>query len=140
MMEEMIMGEEKKYPSLLGAEPIEKVKAIYMSLYNKKARNIKVFVAKGKTEITDFVVIATGTSSTHVKALAGEVEYQMDLREVKVDNFEGRDNGAWVVLDYSSVMVHVMSRESREFYDLEKLFDGAEELDLRPVEDESENN
>ena len=139
-MEEMIVGEEKKYPSLLGAEPIEKAKAIYMSLYNKKARNIKVFVAKGKTEITDFVVIATGTSSTHVKALAGEVEYQMDLREVKVDNFEGRDNGAWVVLDYSSVMVHVMSRESREFYDLEKLFDGAEELDLRPVEDESENN
>ena len=109
------MCEEKKYPSLLGAEPIEKAKAIYMSLYNKKARNIKVFVAKGKTEITDFVVIATGTSSTHVKALAGEVEYQMDLREVKVDNFEGRDNGAWIVLDYSSVMVHVMSRESREF-------------------------
>ena len=139
-MEEIMMDEEKKYPSLLGAEPIEKAKAIYMSLYNKKARNIKVFVAKGKTEITDFVVIATGTSSTHVKALAGEVEYQMDLRKVKVDNFEGRDNGAWIVLDYSSVMVHVMSRESREFYDLEKLFDGAEELDLRPVEDESENN
>ena len=140
MMEKIMMDEEKKYPSLIGAEPIEKAKAIYMSLYNKKARNIKVFVAKGKTEITDYVVIATGTSSTHVKALAGEVEYQMDLREVKVDNFEGRDNGAWIVLDYSSVMVHVMSRESREFYDLEKLFDGAQELDLRPAEDESENN
>ena len=138
-MDKNMMGEEKKYPSLLGAEPIEKAQAIYMSLYNKKARNIKVFVAKGKTEITDFVVIATGTSSTHVKALAGEVEYQMDLRDVKVDNFEGRDNGAWIVLDYSSVMVHVMSRESREFYDLEKLFDGAEELDFRPAEDETEN-
>ncbi len=134
------MSEEKKYPALLGSEPIEKAKAIYTSLYNKKARNIKVFVAKGKTEITDFVIIATGTSSTHVKALAGEVEYQMDLRSVKVDNFEGRDNGAWIVLDYSSVMVHVMSRESREFYDLEKLFDGAEELDLRPAEEENENN
>ena len=137
---EEIMTNEKELPSLFDAEPIEKAKAIYMSLYNKKARNIKVFVAKGKTEITDFVVIATGTSSTHVKSLAGEVEYQMELRKVKVDNFEGRDNGAWVVLDYSSVMVHVMSREAREFYDLEKLFDGAEELDFRPVEDKEENN
>ena len=137
----MEMSSEKVLlPSLKDATPLELATAIGEILDNKKGNGVKVLHVESKTSITDYFVLCTGNSGTHVKALAGEVEYQMDLREVKVDNFEGRDNGAWVVLDYSSVMVHVMSRESREFYDLEKLFDGAEELDLRPVEDESENN
>ena len=132
--------DEQMLPPLDAADAKALADAIADVLDSKKGHDIKVMHVEDKTVIAEYFVVCTGNSSTQIKALAGEVEYQMDLREVKVDNFEGRDNGAWIVLDYSSVMVHVMSRESREFYDLEKLFDGAQELDLRPAEDESENN
>jgi ribosome silencing factor RsfS/YbeB/iojap len=79
--------------------------------------------AKGdKTDIAEYFVLANGTSSTHVKALAGEVEFKMEERDIKAEAVEGRGNNAWIVLDYSHIIVHVFSREAREFYDLDRLY------------------
>ena len=97
--------------------------AIAEILDSKKARDIKVLHVEDKTVIAEYFVLCTGNSSTQVKALAGEVEYRTELRGLSPYSVEGRDNNSWILLDYSNVIVHVFSREAREFYNLEKLYE-----------------
>lgn len=108
--------------TLVGATPEELAEAAALFLDNKRARDIKVIPMAGKTDICDFMVLATGTSSTHVQSLGGEVEYQMSRRGVEPIHAEGRDNRSWSVLDYSHVLVHVFTQDTREFYNLDKLY------------------
>lgn len=97
--------------------------AIAEVLDSKKGRDIKILHVADKTVIAEYFVVCTGNSSTQIKALAGEVEYRIGLRGVDAYGVEGRDNNSWLVLDYSNVIVHIFSRESREFYNLEKLYE-----------------
>lgn len=97
--------------------------AIAEVLDSKKARDIKVLYVEDKTVIAEYFVICTANSSTQVKALAGEVEYKIGLRGVDAYNVEGRDNGTWLLLDYSNVIVHIFGREAREFYNLDRLYE-----------------
>lgn len=124
-------------PSLAGATPEELAHAIFDVLDEKKAGNIKVLRVNDQTVITDYFVICTGRSSTQVKALGGEVEYKIGLRGVDPAHFEGRDNNNWIVLDYSSVIVHIFGKESREFYNLEKLYGDAEEIQFLGIDDQA---
>ncbi|MBQ1229508.1 MAG: ribosome silencing factor [Clostridia bacterium] len=117
-MEEL---KQEQLPSLAGAAPKELAHAIFDILDAKKAHGIKVLRVNDQTVITDYFVICNGNSGTQVKSLAGEVEYKLGLRGVDPTHFEGRDNNGWIVLDYSSVIVHIFSRENRDFYQLEKL-------------------
>lgn len=107
---------------LTDADPKTLADAIAQFLDDKRARDIKVIPMEGKTDICDYMVLATGTSSTHVQALGGEVEYQMSRRLVEPMHVEGRDNHAWIVLDYSQVLVHIFTKETREFYNLDRLY------------------
>ena len=97
--------------------------AIADVLDSKKGHDIKVLYVEDKTVITEYFVLCTGNSSTQVKALLGEVEYRMEQRGVTPYGVEGRDNNSWMILDYSNVIVHVFSREAREFYNLDKLYE-----------------
>lgn len=108
--------------SLVGAEPLELAKAIATRLDDKKGHEVKVLAVGDKTSIADYFVLCTGNSSTHVKALAGEAEEHISKRGIEPDNVEGRGNHSWIVLDYGNVIVHVFSREAREFYNLDKLY------------------
>ena len=121
-MEEILNNESQKKPSLIGATPLQLAEAIAEILDDTRAKDIKIVQIKDKTDIADYFVLANGTSSTHVKALAGEVEFKMEERDIKAEAVEGRGNNAWIVLDYSHVIVHVFSREAREFYDLDRLY------------------
>ena len=121
-MEEILNNEQVKKPSLVGATPLQLAEAIAEILDDTRAKDVKIVELKDKTDIAEYFVLANGTSSTHVKALAGEVEFKMEERDVKAAAVEGRDNNAWIVLDYSYVIVHVFSREAREFYDLDRLY------------------
>ncbi len=107
---------------LTDATAEELAEAIALFLDNKKGMQIKVLPMSGKTDICDYMVLATGTSSTHVQTLGGEVEYEMSRRGIEPLHAEGRDNRTWSVLDYSHVLVHVFTRETREFYNLDKLY------------------
>ena len=107
---------------LTDAAPKTVADAIADFLDNKRARDVKVIPMEGKTDICDYMVLATGTSSTHVQALGGEVEYQMSRRLVEPLHVEGRDNHAWIVLDYAQVLVHIFTKETREFYNLDRLY------------------
>ena len=127
---------EQKLPPLTGAEPQELAHAIFDVLDAKKGQKIKVLHVVDQTVITDYFVICTGNSNTQVKALAGEVEFKLGLRGVDPVHFEGRDGGGWIVLDCSSVIVHIFSRENRDFYQLEKLYGDAEEITFVGIDDQ----
>lgn len=131
-MEDII---KQQLPSLAGVTPEELAHAIFDVLDAKKARDIKVLHVQDQTVITDYFVICTGNSSTQVKALAGEVEFKLELRGVAPTHFEGRDNNGWIVLDYDSVIVHVFNRENRDFYNLEKLYGDAQEIIFEGIDD-----
>ena len=109
-------------PSLENASAKELAEAIAEVLDSKKGRDIKVVCVEGKSEIADYFVLCTGNSSTQIQALAGETEYRIGLRGVAPYQVEGRDNRTWLLLDYSNVIVHIFSREAREFYNLDKLY------------------
>ena len=113
---------EKAVEPLTGASPKELAEAIATFIDNKRGDDIKIIDMTEKTDICDYMVLATANSSTHVQALAGEVEYQMGRRKVDPLHVEGRDNRTWNVLDYSHVMVHIFTKDTREFYNLDKLY------------------
>ncbi len=117
-----LMMEEPKLPPLDREKPLEMAKAMAELLDFKNGHEVKVLSVEGKTSITDYFVLCTGNSGTQVKALAGELEHQTDLVGVSPDNVEGRGNNTWIVLDYGNVIVHIFSREAREFYNLDKLY------------------
>ena len=84
----------------------------------KKAVNVHILAVEDLTTVTEYFVIATGTSTTHVGALADEAEFQLDREGVKVLRTEGHDGKRWVLLDYGSVIVHVFTQEAHDYYDL----------------------
>ena len=127
---------EIKETSLEGATAAELAEAIYEILDNKKAKDLKILHVEKKTVIADYFVICTGNSSTQVKSLADEVEYKTSLRGKAPTNVEGRGNVSWIVADYDNVIVHIFSREAREFYNLDKLY--SETTEVKSAESDAE--
>ena len=110
-------------PSLANAEAKELAEAIAEVLDSKKGFDIQVIHVADKTVIAEYFVLCNGNTSTHIKALVDEVEYKIGQRELLPYNVEGKDNNAWIVMDYSHVLVHVFTHEAREFYNLDKLYE-----------------
>lgn len=108
---------------------LELVKKIAKVLDDKKAIDIKAIQITELTIVADYFVIANGTSNTHVKALANEVEYELSQAGIEPAHIEGRATG-WILLDYSDVVVHIFLGESREYYNLERMWGDAKEVDL----------
>ena len=105
------------------------------ALSSKKGLDIKVIEIADVSVLADYMVIATGTSTTHVKALADEVEYQLDKAGVSVSHIAGYRSNTWILLDYIDVIVHVFSDEAREFYDLDRLWQDGKEIDISEIVD-----
>lgn len=108
-------------------EALEIVKKAVKAIDSKKGEGIEVIGITDLTIIADYFVIATGTSSTQVKALADEVEYQLELAGLTPHHIEGR-NTPWVCLDYNSVVIHVFYKDQRDFYQLERLWEDGEKI------------
>ena len=93
---------------------------------NKKALDVKILKIDELTVLADYFVICSGTSTTHVGTLAGEMELQLKQRGVAPNHTEGRESGSWLLLDYGSVVAHIFMPETRAFYGLERLWGDAE--------------
>lgn len=112
---------------------LENAKLAAKAISDKKGLNIKVIRVDDVSVLADYFVIATGTSSTHVKALADEVEYKLNEAGVSVSHIEGYRSNSWILLDYVDVIVHVFSDEARDYYDLERLWQDGEIIDIDDV-------
>ena len=96
---------------------------IYKALDSKKANDIAVLPVTKQTVLADFFVLANGTSSTHIRALADEVEFKIKENfSIEPAHTEGRDHLNWVLLDYGCVVVHIFTKEAWDFYKLDKLW------------------
>jgi ribosome-associated protein len=111
----------------------EQAKKIAEILDNKLAQDIKIIEISDVTILADYMVIATGRSSTQVKALADEVEFKMDEAGISVSHIEGHRSNSWVLLDYVDIIVNVFNEEAREFYNLERLWQDGKELDMSEI-------
>lgn len=92
------------------------------ALEDVKGVDIASLDVRGKTAITDFMVIATGTSDRHVKALADNVLADARKAGVKPLGVEGDRSAEWILIDLNDVVAHIMVRDVRDFYNLEKLW------------------
>jgi ribosome-associated protein len=102
-----------------------------------KAVDVVLLGLKDVTDLTDFFVIASGTSDTHVRSIAEHVELQLKKEGVTVAHVEGLTQGRWVLLDYVDFVVHVFHPTLREFYQLERLWSDAEVI---PVDQQGEGS
>ncbi len=97
------------------------------ALEDMKARNIRSIDVRGKTTLADFIVIASGTSGRHVQSTAENVATEAKHRGIQPLGVEGQEGQEWVLVDLNDVIVHVMLPETRDFYNLEKLWLAEEE-------------
>lgn len=110
-------------------ETKEILKTAVKAIDSKKGENIQIIGITDLTILADYFVIATGTSSTQVKALADEVEYKLSQAGVEPHHIEG-EKTPWVCLDYNSVVVHIFYKDQRDFYQLERLWEDGEKIDI----------
>jgi ribosome-associated protein len=103
----------------------ELLSLIHESLLEKKARDIVCVDVRGRSAVTDFYVIATGTSAPHLKALSQEIQQHMKSSGHHCYRRSDDHEGGWMVLDYIDVVVHLFERESREYYGIEELWEDA---------------
>lgn len=103
--------------------PIEKAKKIASVLDEKKGRDVQILQVTEQTVLCDFFVIATATSSTHLKALCDEVEYRLREEDgITAYRTEGYQSTGWILADFGDVIVHLFDAASRDFFKLEKLW------------------
>lgn len=114
---------------------LETAIAAAKAISGKIGLDIQVIAISDISVLADYMVIATGNSSTHVRALADEVEYQLDKAGVSVSHIEGYRSDTWILLDYIDVIVHVFSEEARQFYDLDRLWADGKPIDLTGIID-----
>jgi len=95
---------------------------VVSALGDLKAVNTVTLDVRSLTDVMDFLVIASGTSSRHVKSLADHVSVELKKQGVRPLGVEGEDAGEWVLVDYGEVVVHIMLPATRDFYDLERLW------------------
>jgi len=97
---------------------------------DKKGQEIKILDVKELSSIADYFVIATGTSNTHVNSIADGIVEGLREKGVDISHKEGKRGDNWILLDYFDVIVHVFTRTEREFYDIERVWSDAENLEL----------
>ena len=95
-------------------------------LLDHKANDVVILNLQGVTDMTDYFVIASGTSDTHVRALGDHVQQEMKKDGTAPNHVEGMTQGRWVLLDYVDVVVHLFHPTLRGFYQLERLWSDAE--------------
>ncbi len=105
-------------------------------LLEKKALDVKMFYVKETTSITDYYVNATGRSSTQVAALADELADNFSDRGRDQLRIEGRQGGAWILVDYGDVIVNIFDKASREFYNLDRHLPEGSEVDISHLVEE----
>ena len=103
------------------------------TLADMKARDISVMDVRGKTTVTDYMIVASGTSDRHVKAIAETVAYRAKAAGEPPLGTEGVNQGEWALVDLNGVVAHIMLPKVRDFYNLERLWSAPAPLTRKAV-------
>ena len=109
---------------------LEQARKIVQVMDSKKAKDIRLIKIEGISSLGDYFVVASASNTTQVKAIADEVEDEMTKLGLEPNRVEGRQSAQWILMDYYDVMVHVFLDEARNFYNLERLWSDAPQLDV----------
>ncbi len=101
---------------------------------DNKAQDVVLLDLRGVTDMTDFFVIASGTSDTHVSGIGHHILEDMKKEGSRAHHIEGLEKGRWVLLDYVDFVVHVFHPTLRNFYQLERLWADAEQMPLESAQ------
>jgi ribosome-associated protein len=104
---------------------------IYEALEDAKGLDISVLDVRQVCDFTDYMMIASGTSTRHVQSMADKVIERLHEHDIKPLGAEGREVGDWVLLDFGDVILHLMRPQTRAFYDLEKLWSDAKRVKFK---------
>ena len=127
------MSIELKFAADGTPDPRSLAEEIYHVLDAHRGEDIAVLRVGEKIDITEYFVLCTAHATTHVRSLTDEVELKHGEAGVKPFASEGRgDKNSWMVLDYGTVMVHIFTRDAREFYNLDKLYSDTEKVEVAP--------
>lgn len=113
-----------------GLSTEEKTTLISQIVADKKAMDVVVLDMADASSITDYFLICSGGSQRQVQAIADAIDEQLKQAGITSLGVEGYREGHWILMDYGDVIVHVFSQETREFYDLERLWANAPKIDL----------
>ncbi len=108
----------------------ELIKAAVKILDGKKAEDIRVIEIRDLTIIADYFIIADGTSVTQTRALADELEFRLKEMGREPRQIQGNNGSNWIVMDYSDVVIHIFYKETRDFYNLERLWSDGKDVDI----------
>ena len=103
------------------------------ALDSKMGVDIQLIEITDVSTLADYFLICTGTSNTHVKTLCDTAEYALEQAGETMIGREGHRGNTWELLDFGCVVIHVFTDEARKFYDLERLWADAEQIDLRDI-------
>ena len=104
-------------------EAVKKMAGIAIeALEDKKAEDIRVIDISGVSVLADYFIIATGTNTSQIQAMADEVEEKLGRAGRPMKQIEGYDHANWVLLDFGDIIVHIFDKENRLFYDLERIW------------------
>lgn len=109
---------------------LEEMRSAKQALVEKKAEAVRVLDVRGKSSITDFLILATATSEPHVKALKAQLDHSLKEAGVHLIGHDRDTGSGWLVVDAFDFMVHLQTEEKREFYGLDSLWKDADLLDL----------
>ena len=127
-----------KLPDLTDADSLTRAKAAVSVLYKKLGIGIKLIYAADTTVLTDYYVVSYARSSTHARALAGELERLLSEVGMVAKHPEGLEGGEWILVDFGDVIVHIFAKEAGEFYRFERLFKPEAFIDVLDVVKEAD--
>ncbi len=114
-------------------EPFEAAKLATKALSDKQASDIRLLKTTELTVLADYFLICTANSTPHVRTLYDEVDKRLSEAGMPPVRREGYRNSNWLLLDFGSLIVHIFQKETREFYNLERLWSDAQELDIAEI-------
>lgn len=108
----------------------QKLELIVKTLDSKRGEDIQAIKISDLTILADYFVIVNGTSNTHTRSLADEVEFQLSQQGIEPERREADTGNTWIILDYGDIIVHAFYKETRDFYKLEGLWADGEQVDI----------
>ena len=108
----------------------KEIKAVVNTMEDKKGTDIAVLDLTGLSDFTDYFIICSGSNKSQIQALSDGIEEALVKEGVHITGIEGYDSANWILMDYGGFVVHIFDKDSRELYDLERIWSDAKKVSI----------